>query len=244
MPARKGFPFKTLFTSKWPALKSALSSAIECAFILNLRNEALTRSIAFFWERYTSREDAKVAKILNFTYLCVKILVMSSELTFQVRALRKGRNLTQAQLGILSGMSKSQICRIEKGEIGSQETVSRLLSAMGYEIHLQIVDKYLEPGLNKESVLDMLGSYFKSNSDRLGIEKLGLFGSFSRGEQTPESDIDVCIRLRESSLYKLSSIRLDLESIFKRDVDLVTLPDKMDSIFFGELQKDVIYVQR
>ena len=167
---------------------------------------------------------------------------MKAELTSQIKALRTGRNLTQSELGILAGMSKSQISRIEKGEIGSPETVSRLLEAMGYKLSFVITEKRPAQELDKEAVLDILSIYKKNNAGRLGITRLGLFGSFSRGEQRPGSDIDVCIRLENSSMMRLSAVRQELSSIFKRDVDLVTIPDRMESRFFEELNKDVIYV--
>ena len=167
---------------------------------------------------------------------------MKAELTSQIKALRTGRKLTQSELGFLAGMSKSQISRIEKGEIGSPETVSRLLDAMGYKLSFVITEKRQAKELDKEAVLDMLSIYKKNNADRLGIIKLGLFGSFSRGEQGPGSDIDVCIRLENSSMMRLSAVRGELSSIFKREVDLVTIPDHMEGRFFEELNKDVVYV--
>lgn len=66
-----------------------------------------------------------------------------------IRSLRKSRNLTQEQLGILSGMTKSQISRMEKGTLGSPETVN------------------------------LLQSFKKHNAEKYGIESIALFGSFS-----------------------------------------------------------------
>ena len=59
-----------------------------------------------------------------------------------LKSLRKSRNLTQEQLGVLAGMSKSQISKMEKGTLGSEETILRLLEALGYEVKFTIVDKY------------------------------------------------------------------------------------------------------
>lgn len=62
-----------------------------------------------------------------------------------LKNLRKNRNLTQEQLGVLSGMTKSQISRMEKGVLGSPETINRLLEAMGYATELKVVDRYAVP---------------------------------------------------------------------------------------------------
>lgn len=70
-----------------------------------------------------------------------------------IKNLRKSRNLIQEQLGVLSGMTKSQISRMEKGTLGSPETVERLLTAMGYSIEMKVVDKYESEGGERQRVL-------------------------------------------------------------------------------------------
>ena len=127
---------------------------------------------------------------------------------------------------------------MENGYLGSPETVSRVLTALGYEIRVEVIDQ--RPGLS--GATDLLALYKVYNAKRLGIEKLGLFGSYARGEQTENSDIDVCISLEAPSLYKYSAIRSDLESLFNKKVDLVPLGAKMTQEFKNELDKDVIYV--
>lgn len=88
----------------------------------------------------------------------------------------------------------------------------------------------------------MLALYKFYNAKRLGIVKMGLFGSYARGEQTDNSDVDVCISLVAPSLYKYAAIRSDLESLFNKKVDLVPLSAGMTQEFKEEMNKDVIYV--
>lgn len=55
------------------------------------------------------------------------------------------------------------------------------------------------------------------------VAKAYVFGSFARGEERPESDLDILIELSEPiGLYRLVSIQLKLENVFHRSVDLVT----------------------
>ncbi len=158
--------------------------------------------------------------------------------SIDIRQLRKTRHITQSGLGLLCGMDKSQISRMENGHLGSPETVSRVLSALGYEIRVEVIDN--RPGLS--GVSDILSLYKLHNANRLGIVKMGLFGSYARGEQTENSDVDVCISLEAPSLYKYAAIRSDLESLFNKKVDLVPLNARMTQEFKKELDKDVIYV--
>lgn len=56
------------------------------------------------------------------------------------------------------------------------------------------------------------------------FKKVWMFGSFSRNEETPNSDIDLLAQLDSSSkmgLFELSSIVLGLEQVSHRNVDLV-----------------------
>lgn len=155
-----------------------------------------------------------------------------------IRQLRKARHMTQSGLGLLCGMDKSQISRMENGFLGSPETVSRVLAALGYEIRIEVIDN--RPGMS--GVSEMLALYKLHNAKRLGIVKMGLFGSYARGEQTENSDIDVCISLESPSLFKYASIQSDLESLFNKKVDLVPLGARMSQGFKNELDRDVIYV--
>ena len=54
------------------------------------------------------------------------------------------------------------------------------------------------------------------------ITFLGLFGSYSRGEQKPDSDVDVLIEYRDiKSLFDLARIQIELEKLLGKEVDLV-----------------------
>ena len=56
------------------------------------------------------------------------------------------------------------------------------------------------------------------------VLKAWVFGSFSRGEQTPTSDVDIIVVFDEKaevSLIGYVRIQYELENIFGRNVDLV-----------------------
>jgi predicted nucleotidyltransferase len=56
------------------------------------------------------------------------------------------------------------------------------------------------------------------------VMKAWVFGSFSRGEQTPSSDVDIIVVFDEKadvSLIGYIRIQYELETIFGRKVDLV-----------------------
>lgn len=57
---------------------------------------------------------------------------------------------------------------------------------------------------------------------KYGVSRASLFGSYVRGEQNDKSDIDFLIQLPEkSTLFDLIGVRLDLEDVFKKKIDVV-----------------------
>jgi len=58
---------------------------------------------------------------------------------------------------------------------------------------------------------------------KYGIKKAGIFGSYARGEQTEDSDIDILVELSSSGFSLIDFIRLKniLEDSLNKKVDLV-----------------------
>ena len=68
-------------------------------------------------------------------------------------------------------------------------------------------------------MIQLIADYFETQP----VLKAWLFGSYSRGEQREDSDIDILIVPDEGvGLFKLSGMHLDLQDILKAEVDLVT----------------------
>lgn len=159
-----------------------------------------------------------------------------------IRSMRRARGMTQEQVGILAGMSKSQISRMESGKLGSPETFSRVLNALGYRPVISYVDERTGRNLNRETVLSLLKVYYLYNKTSLGIERIGLFGSFARNEAGAESDIDILISLETPDLYKYYTISQQLETVFGRKIDLVSAKSHFQEGFLESIEKDLVYV--
>ena len=159
-----------------------------------------------------------------------------------IEAMRKARGMTQEQVGILAGMSKSQVSRMENGKLGSPATYSRVLDALGYKAVVHYEDVRGSNVLGKEQILSMLKVYYLCNKSELGIERIGLFGSFVRNEAGPESDIDIIVTLTKPDLFLYSTITRQLETVFGRHVDLISSKSRLPESFKNHLEKEVVYV--
>ncbi|HOQ51237.1 MAG TPA: nucleotidyltransferase family protein [Candidatus Atribacteria bacterium] len=76
---------------------------------------------------------------------------------------------------------------------------------------------------------------------RYQVRKASIFGSIVRGEDTPESDIDILVELNDNlSLLDFVSLKLELEEALQKRVDLVekkTLKETIkDEILSQEVQ--------
>ena len=159
-----------------------------------------------------------------------------------IEAMRKARGMTQEQVGILAGMSKSQISRMENGKLGSPATYARVLDALGYRSKVYYEDIRGGNGLGRDQILSMLKVYYLCNKSKLGIERIGLFGSFARDEARADSDIDILITLTKPDLFLYSTITRQLETVFGRHVDLISSKSRLPESFRNHLEKEVIYV--
>ncbi len=94
--------------------------------------------------------------------------------------------------------------------------------------------------LTPQTIMNTLQQHYHTLR-KLGAQKVGLFGSFCRGTATPESDIDILVVLEKSTFDSYMDIKLYLEDLFQRKVDLVlekTLKPRLRPYILAE----VIYV--
>jgi len=58
---------------------------------------------------------------------------------------------------------------------------------------------------------------------RQGVLRAAIFGSFARGEETKESDVDILVKLgKNKTLLDLIGLKFELEDKLGRDVDVVS----------------------
>ena len=76
--------------------------------------------------------------------------------------------------------------------------------------------------ITKEEIISRLKELKPVLYQDFAVKEIGLFGSFSDGSNTNDSDIDLLIELERPIGWKFFSLELYLESVFKRKIDLVT----------------------
>ena len=95
---------------------------------------------------------------------------------------------------------------------------------------------------SRAEIISLLSRYKPTAQKKYGITKLGIFGSVARGEQTPDSDVDVCYEGLAPSFLTLDKIQSELEQLLDSKVDLVRVRDNMNSLLRQRILRDGIYV--
>ena len=93
-----------------------------------------------------------------------------------------------------------------------------------------------------QEIIEILRIYKQEASTKYGIRKLGIFGSVARGEQTPNSDLDIFVDIQVTNPYILGDIHDDLEERTGYKIDLLRLRDNLNSLLYKNIQKDGILV--
>ena len=84
---------------------------------------------------------------------------------------------------------------------------------------------------------------------RFGVKRIGVFGSYVRGEQRKESDIDILVEFEEgkATLENFLDLKEYLEKLLGKKVDLLTR-EGVNSIRIEyirkEIEENVVYVSQ
>lgn len=70
--------------------------------------------------------------------------------------------------------------------------------------------------------LRILKANEKEVKRKFGVRKIGIFGSYARGEEKETSDVDVLVEFEEPTFRNFMGLVFFLEELFGREVDLVT----------------------
>lgn len=77
--------------------------------------------------------------------------------------------------------------------------------------------------------------------EQFGVRSFRLFGSVARGEQTEDSDVDVCVEMAPD-MYLLVALKQFLEKLLGCSVDVIRMHRNMNKLLLKQIEKDGIYV--
>jgi uncharacterized protein len=100
------------------------------------------------------------------------------------------------------------------------------------------------PQRKKNIVLKKIEAAAPAIRTQFGVTKIGIFGSFARGEQTRKSDVDVLVDFAPgyATLHNFIGLADYLEALFRRKVDLLT-EASISKYIRPYIEQDVIWIE-
>ena len=95
--------------------------------------------------------------------------------------------------------------------------------------------------MTREQILDFLKQHKQEMYDSFGVTRIGLFGSYARGDARDDSDIDVAIELVSNTADSYFGLLHYLEDTFQKRVDL-GIESNIKPIIKPYVLKEIIYV--
>ena len=94
--------------------------------------------------------------------------------------------------------------------------------------------------LSKDKILSVLKNN-KPALQNLGVEEIGLFGSYAKNEANLKSDIDIFTKLNKTDYRTILNVLLFLESKLPEKIDLIYNGPHLRTSFLQTLEREVIY---
>ena len=77
-------------------------------------------------------------------------------------------------------------------------------------------------------------------NQRFTVKRIGVFGSFARGDEGPESDVDIIIELTDPTFDNYMDLKFMLEDVLQRSVDLV-MADTLKPRLRPIIEQEAVY---
>ncbi len=146
-------------------------------------------------------------------------MIQSSAGTLRSARMRAG--LTQTELAQRARISQSVVSSYESSKREpSFETLRRLVAATGFDLDMVLVPA--RPRSLRRQAIDQNRVLLRRAFAKLGAHNIRLFGSVARGDDGPQSDIDLLVDVEPNvGLFALGKMRSEAERILGTPVDIV-----------------------
>jgi len=95
--------------------------------------------------------------------------------------------------------------------------------------------------MERAGILDFLQRNKQKLAKDFGVTKIGLFGSYARGEAREDSDIDIAVEMDSDNKFRsFFALKHFLEEEFGRRVDL-GIESSIKPIAYRRIKEEIIY---
>jgi predicted nucleotidyltransferase len=103
------------------------------------------------------------------------------------------------------------------------------------------IGDFMRAKLTNTEIIDILRADRTFLKKEFGVINIGLFGSYAKGNQKADSDIDLLVELKEPKFEWLAGLQIYLEMKFGRKIELVRKGKNVNRRLTKRIERDVIY---
>jgi len=92
------------------------------------------------------------------------------------------------------------------------------------------------------NVFNVLKSHKNEIKAKYNVKKIGIFGSYAKGQQNEESDVDILVEFQKPSFDHFMKVSFYLEDLFDKKVDLLT-PNSLSPFMKTSVEKEVVWCE-
>ena len=92
------------------------------------------------------------------------------------------------------------------------------------------------------NVFIILNSHINEIKSKYDVKKIGIFGSYAKGQQNEESDVDVLVEFEKPTFDNFMELVFFLEDLFGKKVDLLT-PKSLSPYMRPYIEKEVVWCE-
>jgi predicted nucleotidyltransferase len=94
----------------------------------------------------------------------------------------------------------------------------------------------------KQEIMQILKKQIPYLQEKYGVQRIAVYGSFAKGNQTKKSDVDILVQLMKPLGLEFVELAYYLEKILKKKVDLATfdtLKRSLESPRYKHIASDI-----
>jgi predicted nucleotidyltransferase len=103
------------------------------------------------------------------------------------------------------------------------------------------MESEMESSISKDQIISLIRIEKELLKEKFGVVNIGLFGSYAKDQQTPDSDIDLLVEFKEPRFDWIANLQDYMETKFKKRVEIVRKRNSAGSRFFYRVEQEVIY---
>ncbi len=96
--------------------------------------------------------------------------------------------------------------------------------------------------MDKQSIIELIKTEKPYLQKQFGVEEIALFGSYARGEEKSDSDVDILVSLKKPSYSLLMGLYVYLERKLNMKIDIIRKGPHVSERFLKYINEDLIYV--